>query len=150
MKKVLVVMLASLSMSAFASTVVGSNYFPGYGQVSSDLVCLTGNGVKADIPASQTEVCVKYSQGFGGATCAAYKTVTKSARHLEAPMSFEKNGCVAYKDQFNGSLNHEKVCVKYGTYTYQQPRAYTLVTVEKEDVFHDRLVSTRHDIPTCQ
>ncbi len=149
MKTLLLAVLTSVSFNALASTVVGTNYFPGYGAVYSDKVCLAENSVKAHIKASTTQECTKYNQGFNGATCVAYKTVSKPARHLEAPLSFQTKSCLAYKDEFNDSLMRERKCVKYGTTTYHQPRAYSVVTVEVEDVFHDRLVTTRHNIPAC-
>lgn len=150
MKTLLIAVLTSLSFTALASTVIGTNQFPGYGAVSSDKVCLTSDSVKANIPASSTQECTKYTQGLNGESCVAYKTVTKAARQLEAPLSFEAKTCLESKNVFDNSFVPKRVCVKYGTATYHQPRAYSVVTVEQEDVFHDRLITTRHDIPNCQ
>ena len=150
MKTLVIAFLTSLSITALASTVVGTNQFPGYGAVSSDKVCLTATSVQADLPATTAHQCTKYTQGFNGEKCVAYRNISSPARHLEAPLSFETTACLAYRDQFNGSLMHERVCTKHGTVTYHQPRAYSVVTVEQEDVFHDRLITTRHDIPACQ
>ena len=150
MKLFLFAALTSLSLTGFASTVVGTNLFPGYGHVPSNQVCLTATSVKAEIAASVKKECTKYSQSFNGATCVAYKNTAVPARSLVAPLSFETQGCIASKTEFTNSLTPHEVCVKYGTVTYHQPRAYSLVDVEQEDVFHDRLVTTRHNIPACQ
>ena len=150
MKTIMASIIMTLSLTALANTVVGTNLFPGYGAVASNKVCFTENSVKVSIPARTVKTCVKYNQGFTGSTCAEYKSVTKPAVNLEAPLSFETKGCVETKPVFDNSFIRKDVCVKTGTIRYNQPRTYSVAKTVQTDVFHKDIVFVKHTIPACQ
>ena len=150
MKTLVIAIITSLSLTTLASgTVKGTNFFPGYGEVSSDKVCLTENSVKANLPAHTVKKCIKYSSPLLGHVCEKYESIQKDAMSLEAPLSLEREVCLVTKRVFDDSLVPKDVCVRKGMVTYNQPRKYIVATTVKTDVFHDDIVFTEYDIPAC-
>ena len=152
MKTILFTVATVFTLLASASnhTVVGSNYFPGYGNVPSNLVCIAADSVKASVPAKSVTTCTKYKASLDGSTCVAYKTTNTPARELVAALSFDQKTCLESRTEFTTSLLPKEVCTKYGTKTYNQPRSYKLATSVQTDVFHNDIEFTTVAIPACQ
>lgn len=152
MKTILFTVATVITLLASASnhTVVGSNYFPGYGKVPSNLVCIDVDSVKAFVPAKSVTTCTQYKASLNGSTCVAYKTTNTPARELEAALSFDKKTCLESRTEFTTSLLPKEVCTKYGTQTYNQPRSYKVAHSVQTDVFHNDIEFTTVAIPACQ
>ncbi len=150
MKTMLIALVTTLSLTTFANSGSGkgTNLFPGYGAVSSSLVCVTDDAVRFTLPARSVKTCVKYNSPLLGHNCIKYKTTTKAAMVFEAPLSFEVLGCLETKTVYNAAQVASEVCTKMGMVTYHQPRTYYVVkTVKVND--HAETVREEHTIPTC-
>lgn len=149
MKTMIMALITTLSLTTLANSVEGKNQFPGYGAVSSSLVCATDDVVRFTVPARTVKTCVQYNSPLLGHNCAKYKTTTKEAMVFEAPLSFEVLGCLETKTEYDDAQVATEVCTKTGMVTYHQPRTYYVVKTVQVDEFHTETVREEHAIPAC-
>lgn len=149
MKTMIMALVMTLSLTTLANTVKGTNLFPGFGAVSSSLVCLTENTVRVTLPERTVKTCVKYRSPLLGHNCEKYKTSTKEAIVFEAPLSFEILGCLESKTEFDNSQVPKEVCTKTGMIMYHQPRTYIVAKPVQVDIFHTEIVYEERAIPAC-
>ena len=149
MKTIIIAIVTTLSLTAIANSVEGKNLFPGYGAISSNLVCVTDDAVRLTLPGRSIKTCVKYNSPLLGHNCVKYKTTTKEAMVFEAPLSFEVLGCLETKTEYDDAQVASEVCTKTGMVTYHQPRTYYIVKNVQIDEFHTETVYEEHTIPAC-